>query len=58
MRKVPTKGLGTQTLLALKRLGVLDHRNRPKEEMLTACKALHIDIKDLGPKSYDEFLQR
>ncbi len=42
--------------MALKRLGILDRNGKPREEMMAACKALHIEIKDLEPKSYDEFL--
>ena len=56
MKKVTTKNLRATALIALRKLGILDSKGKPKEEMMAALKALHIDVKDLEPKSYDEFL--
>ena len=44
--------------MVLKRLGIIDNKGNPVESMVAACSVLKIDIKDLEPKSLEEFLKK
>jgi len=45
-------------ILNLKQLGILDSRGNPNENMHQACKILRIELKDLEPIFYNDFLKK
>ena len=54
-KKVLMKGVHK---LTLKRLGILDHRGMPNEQMLVACRVLRINIDELETKTLEDFINK
>ena len=52
---IPLKGLSNAGIIAMKRLKILDAKGKPRQDVLIACKALKIDVRDLEPHSENEF---
>lgn len=52
------KVLSGSSVVTLKRLGIIDQNKKPVPEMIMACKALRINLSDLEPKTFDEFLRK
>lgn len=50
--------LSSSSIVILKRLGIIDQNKKPVPEMILACKALKINLSDLEPKTFDEFLRK
>ena len=47
-----------QHLKIFYQLGITNSKGVPNPKMLLACKVLKIDLEDLEPKTYEDFLQK
>ena len=54
-KKIPVKRNVAKNLYTL---GIVDKQGQPNPQMIIACKVLLIDLEELEPKTFDDFLNK